>query len=395
MLLSPRVASAFAAPVLVLLTAAVLALSACFSSSSPPMSARQAPATSALGGDWLDGGSSLRRSHFERLLDVASQDPEAVALLERSARALHRQGPGDLFELLSVCDQGEADDGGHTFLKFDIGVFSLDVDSLLTPGKLSPVAQAQLDAASKGDDLMRLERKDFPDYILVKRSRVPRFCLARGIDVASAYEALLHELVHASLRDPHFATRKASESDEASFLETFVQAPGDEVDAYLAGSRARIRLDRGRGRVHRPLQPLLDDQGNLTAGRLIMARAILAPPPAGLGYAAGALRDARAKSLEAEAAERLTRQRVVDETIALRREQRRALETNVGVHQHNVAAHRQNAAQAQAAGNSAAAQQSLGKAREAEKLLADTQRQLPAVVASEARLTAESAQLKR
>ncbi|RYE93881.1 MAG: hypothetical protein EOO75_03370, partial [Myxococcales bacterium] len=378
MLLPPRVASVVAAPVLVPLIALILALAACSSLPSPPLSARQPPAASALAGDWLDGGSSLRRAHLERLLDVASQDPEAIALLERAAKALHRSGPGDLFELLTVCERGEADEGGHTFLKFDIGVFSLDVDSLLTPGKLSPVAQAQLDAASKGDDLMRLERQDFADYIMVKRSRVPHFCLARGIDVASAYEALLHELVHAALRDPHFTTRKASESDDASFLEAFVQAPGDEVDAYLAGSRARIRLERGRGRVHRPLQPLLDDQGNLVAGRLIMARAILAPPPAGLGYAAGALRDARRKSLEAEAAERTTRQRVVDETLALRREQRRVLETNVGVHQHNVAAHRQNAAQAQAAGQAAAAQQSLGKAREAEKLLADTQRQLPA-----------------
>ena len=375
------------------LTALPLALGACSSTpASPSLASRQPPPASALAGDWLDGGSTLQRAHFERLLDVASQDPEVRAFLERAAVALKRQGPGDLFGLLSVCNQGEQDEGGHTFLLFDIGVFSLDVDSLIA-GKASPQVQAQLDEAARQPDLMRIERRDSPDYVLLRRSRVPRICLARGISVASAYEALVHELVHASQRDPQLVMVPASQSDQASFLVAFVQAPGDEVDAYLTGARATIRLDHGRRRVHRALQPLLDDQGQPVADRATVARTILAPVPNGLGYATGALRDAYAKELEAENAEHDARQRVVNETLAIRREQHRVFESNVGVHQHNIAAYQQNATIYRSQGDRAGEQKALAGVQEATRLLTDTQRQLAAVVASEQRLTAESALL--
>lgn len=378
---------------------ACLVTSLCLSCSSTPRSApltqRRPPPEAALRGDWLGGSSSLRREHFERLLDVASQDPAAIALLEKSAVTLKRRNVADLFGLLSLCPEGGAEDaGGHTFFDYDLGVFSIDLETLAS-GKPSAQVQAQFEQVTSAPQLMRWTRQDFPDYVLVRRTMVPRICLVRTMDVVSAYETLLHELTHATLRDPHFALKKTSEVDEATFLEQFVQAPGDEVDAYVAGTRARIRVDKGRARVHKQFARFFDDQGNLTAARLLVARAILAPPPAGLGYAATSLRDARAKSHEAEVAELNARLRVVEATLSMRREQQRVLGKNAEVHAHNVSAFRQQAEVARQRGDAQAQREALAKADEAARQAAEVRQQLPIAEASLKRLELEAARLKQ
>jgi len=366
---------------------------ACAPPPSPPVAQRRPPAAASLRQDWLDGGSSLRRQHFERLLDVASQDPEAVTLLEKSAKILKRSGPGDLFGLLSVCPEGSSDgSGGHTFFDFDLTVFSLDLESIASK-TLSPQVQAQLDQATAAPDLLRWSRHDFPDYILIRRSKVPTICLVRSMDTSSAYETLLHELTHASLRDPHFSPKKTTEVDADTFLEAHVQAPGDEVDAYVAGTRARIRLDHDKGRVHKQLARFFDDQGNLTAGRPLVARAILGPPPAGLGYAATSLQGAVAKAREAEQAELNSRRRVVEALLQTRLEQQSVFKNNTSVHSRNVKVFQQNADIARASGDKAAQQAAEAKGQEAARQLEEIRRQTPLLEASIKRLQAEQASL--
>jgi hypothetical protein len=362
---------------------------------SAPLSGRAPPPAAALRKDWLDGASSLRREHFERLLDLVAQDPEAVALVQKAVVAFKRRDHGDLFPLFSLCPADTPkDSGGHTFFDFDLGVFSLDVESLAS-GKLSANAQAQLDEALGAPNLMRHVRKDFPDYVLIRRSMIPRICMVQGLDLTTAYETLLHELTHATLRDPHFSPKKASELDEPSFLEGAVQAPGDEVDAYVAGTRARIRLEKSRERVHKQLQRFFDDQGNLTGPRLQVARAILAPPPAGLGYAATSLQDAHARALEAENAEFSTRLQVVEATLTMRREQQQVFHKNAEVHAHNLEVHKQQADLARSKGDKAALAQAQQKSADAARSAEEVRRYQPVIDASLRRLEQESTLLKK
>ncbi|MCS6900031.1 MAG: hypothetical protein RMJ98_10125 [Myxococcales bacterium] len=362
---------------------------------SAPLQGRRPPPVEALSKDWLDGGSSLRREYFERLLDLVAQDPEAVALVQRAVTAFKRRDHGDLFDLFSICPEDTPkDSGGHTFFNYDLGVFSLDVESLAS-GKLSAHAQAQLDEVLASPTLMRYLRKNFPDYVLIYRSMVPRICMVRGLDLGTAYETLIHELTHATLRDPHYFPKKASETDEATFLESSVQAPGDEVDAYIAGIRARIRVEKNRNRVHRQLQRYFDDQGNLVAPRLQIARAILAPAPAGLGYAQSSLQDAYARALEAERAELFTRLQVVEATLVMRREQQEVLSKNAEVHAHNLKVYQQQAELARSKGDKASQIQTRQKTAEANRNAEEIRRMLPVVEASLRRLEQEAASLHK
>jgi hypothetical protein len=362
---------------------------------SAPLQGRRPPPAEALSKDWLDGGSSLRREHFERLLDIVAQDPEAVALVQKSVASFKRKDHGDLFGLFSLCPEDTPkDSGGHTFFDYDLGVFSLDVESLAS-GKLSPHAQAQLDEALAPPNLMRYTRKNFPDYVLIHRSMVPRICMVRGLDLATAYETLIHELTHATLRDPHFSTKKASETDEATFLEISVQAPGDEVDAYVAGTRARIRLEKNRNRVHKQLQRYFDDQGNLVGPRLQVARAILAPAPAGLGYAASSLKDAYARAIEAERAELSTRLQVIEATLTMRREQQQVLSKNAEVHAHNLKVFQQQAEIARSKGDKAGQAQAWQKSTEASRGVEEVRRMQPVIEASLRRLEQEAGALRK
>lgn len=362
---------------------------------SAPLLGRRPPPAAALRDDWLGGSSSFKRAHFERLLDLVAQDPEAIALVERAARDFRREGPSDLFPLFSICPEDTPrDSGGHTFFDFDLAVFSLDIESLAV-GKLSPRAQAQFDQALANPALLRYTRKDFPDYVLIKRSMIPRICLVRGLDLATAYETLIHELTHATLRDPHFSQGKASEQGAAAFLEQLVLSPGDEVDAYAAGTRARIRLEKSKERVHRALQRLFDEQGTLTAPRPLLGRAILAPAPAGLGYADTSLIDAQARAIEVERAELITRQKVAESTLAMRQEQRRVLTQNLDVHTRNGEVYRQQAESARARGDRGALAEAQRKGQEAAQAAAEVRRSLPLVEASIRRLEQEVTSLQK
>lgn len=362
---------------------------------SPPLAGRRPPPTAALQENWLQGSRTLRQQYFERLLDLVAQDPEATTLINQAVTAFKRREPGDLFRLFSLCPPDTPpDSGGHTFLDFNIAVFSLDIDSL-SSGKPSAQVQLQIDDLLKAPENMRVVQKNFPDYIMIKRSMIPKICMIQDMNLASAYQTLLHELTHATLRDPHTLPGSPMSMDESTFLEKLVQAPGDELDAYRVSIRARIRLDKSRENVYPQLRRFFNDQGDLTGSRIQLARAILAPAPVGLAYASTSMSGAYKEAIETERAEFATRLKLVEATLAARKEQQRIFLENIEIYTHNVEASKQRSALARSKGDKAGAVQAQQKGEEAARDAEAARRAIPVLQASIQRLEQESASLRK
>ena len=149
--------------------------------------------------------------------------------------------------------------------------------------------------------------------------------------VRAAYEALVHELTHALHRDPRAQPFDlASPADEARYALAVVQLPGDEVDAYATAARARARVDGGTGGLLPPLRTAFDAGGKLLASREALGRAVVAPPPAGLGYSEGMLlRSALSVARATEARTIDSKRRLLTTYADLRHAEQEALAKNV------------------------------------------------------------------
>jgi hypothetical protein len=354
-----------------------------------------APPQEALARDWLDGTGELTRARFDRVLGLAMADPEATRLVGAAVSAFHLEGPRGLLALLSVCSAELPEDGGgRTTSEYNIHVFSLDMATLVT-GARSPAFEAHLREVTTAPGVVRWTLEPGPDYVLVRRWLLPRVCLARGLDLATAYDTFVHELTHALLRDPHSRPRRPSDYEGAGeYLLDRVQMRGDEIDAYLAGSQARLRLGRGKVGLLAPIARSIGPAGEPLVSREQLAHAVLDPPPAGLDYARTALRDAYPQALAAERAELRARLQVVGQALAQRAAAVEVAEHNVAAHQHNAGLRRAQAAAARARGDAAGEQRFLEEAAGDERLLAASRAEAAAAAASRARLAAEEPALR-
>lgn len=337
--------------------------------------------------DWLDGDGRLTLPRFERVLTMGQRDPEVAALFAESVARLGRGRVAELFDRFSVCTPEQAQGlAGKTFLRTEVAVFSR-----------TPEMEAAAREQTRGPDLLGVRVVDTPDYLVVRRWVAPRICLVPGISLAGAYEALVHELVHALRRDP-FAAEQAADLtapglDEGTFSIARVQSPGDEVDAYVAASRARARLEGTNGVLLGPLQPLFDPSGVLRAPRDVLARTILAPAPTGLGYASGTMHAALAQARRDEADMLDVRRKVVAALVENKQKERAVHAQNVVIHTQNVGAFEHNIGVARQRGDAALEARTRAQLAEEQRLLLASKQSDQDAAAAGVRLAAELSSL--
>jgi hypothetical protein len=228
------------------------------------------------------------------------------------------------------------------------------------------------------------------DFIVVERTPLPQICIVPRLSVAEAYEAVVHELVHALRYRPRGRWDLArTPIDAPSFRQALVTGPGGELEAYTQSVGARIRLRHGR-LLASPLLVGFDPASG--APRMPpndLAALILAPQPGGLGYADGLLSGALVQARREVVDELAARRQLVETMIGERKSGAEILEKNVGVYQHNIEANRHNLGIARSRGDKALIQKSSAGLAEAESGLARTRAMLDAAHASEARLVEE------
>lgn len=303
---------------------------------------------------------------------------EAVARMGRGSRDALRAR-------FTLCAEGDAPGlAGKTFMR----------QEQLVVAKGEGWA-AEVQKAAHSDDLMDARVTDGVDYAVVERWVIPRICMQPALPLGGAVEALVHELTHALKRDPRrYPFDLTAQTDDVRYQLASVQLPGDEVDAYVAASRARVRLDGNNTGVLPPLRSSFDAQGRFVGSREGLAKAVVSAAPQGLGYGQGMLRNALAEARGAEISTLDSKRRLLATFADLRHDEQNQLTkiaatiaSNVGIHESNIGIAQQR--------KDAALEAKFKKARDDEKRkLDDTKAQLAASQASEQRIRAEIPQLE-
>lgn len=359
---------------------------------SVPRSVAEGPYAS----DWLDGEAAVTPAKVTRLFDLASRDPAAKAIVDESAASLAKGSRDRLATLFTRCapEVEASGEAGKTYLRWQSAVLSKDHATLLA-GAPSPELTAKIKELSATKQTLVARVEDHPDYVVVRRAEIPTICLVAPMPIAAAYEAMIHELVHARARQ---ATDEGPDpfahSTEEAYLTATVLSPGDEVDAYVAASGARARLDRTTKHLLPPLASSFDSNGRLLVKREEIARLVLASRPAGLGYADSGLRGAYARDKEAIAKLRASRREFVDQLLRGKKQELAGMDANVGVFRHNLGARRHNLEIARQRRDAAEIAKLTKEIADDERALRDLERVTPLVREGVSRLEKELAALR-
>ena len=350
---------------------------------------RPAPAVkNPLDADWLDGGSTISAEQLDRVLKLGDGDAEVSALV---AEARTQLGKGDgraLAERFSPCPPSATVEGGITTAAVSDVWMPLTVEDLsgATFGAETEKKLLELEKAPN----QKARRVRQPDFVLLERTSLPEICIAPRLSLANAYEAVVHELVHALRRDPRAArSLVATAADERAFLSAFALVPGGEVEAYTFSTRASIRLGHG-GKRTAPLLPSFDaSTGQPRATPAQLAELIIAPRPKGLGYAQGLLRGVFADAKKNQHEYLSSKRKAFETAQSERRTKLASLQKNVEVQTNNLDVHRYHLDLAGARGDKALGDRSRAGVAEAEKTLGELRKLIEAARASEKRLTEE------
>lgn len=347
----------------------------------------------ALDADWLDGASTIDAVHLGRILALGERDPEVAALFREAVKRLGGGHLEDFTGRFSPCPPTMGSESGFTSVKSLEAWIPRSLEDLAL-GKRSPSTDAELARFQSGRS-RDVRVTTHADFIHAERTLLPEICIVARLPVVDAYEAIVHELVHALGMDPQAKTRLAAVArDKHAYDLSFVLLRGGEVEAYTVSGRARLRLGYRGTRVAR-IQPFFDPRTAQPAlGQEALAEVILATPPKGLGYASGLLANAFDEARRELSAQRVAERSMLEQVLAERRANIGVFTTNVDVHTHNIAAHRHNLGVAAATGNQPLAAKSRAGLTAAERALADTRKLLEAARASEARLVGAVAGLE-
>jgi hypothetical protein len=337
---------------------------------------------------WLAGSPTITPEHLSRALALGARDREVTALVNEAVQRLAGGDPDRLASAFSPCPPGVTTEGGLTLLRSHDAYLPRTIEELAF-GTRHPRTAEDLAELQKGP-LRDVRVVDQPDFLVVERTLVPQICIVGRLSLASAYEAIVHELVHAVRNNPRDGSALAAKiDDEAAFRAALVAVRGGELEAYVVGTRARLRLGQ-RGVYLSPIIHLFDPRtGELAAPYPVLVDLILAPRPRGLGYADGLMRDSFLRARAELAEHHLRRRTIVERVLEERRGNIGVVLKNIDVHTHNLAAHRHNLELATARGSRALTETSRAGIKNAEEKLARSRAMLDAARASEVRLRDE------
>jgi hypothetical protein len=342
----------------------------------------------SLDADWLDGETTITAAHLQRVMALGSSDPEIVALFQEAEKRIGGGSFEGLAARFSVCGPDVKSEGGLTQVKSSDAWMSRPLEELAL-GKRSPKTVQDLAEAEK---IPVRDRRvvTYPDFLFVERTLLPNICIVARIPLVDAYDAVVHELVHATRVDPHATSELAAKSrEDGEYRTALVLLPGGEADAYRTGVRARLRMGY-LGNRRSGVQDLFDPaSAELRAPVAALAERILAPRPGGLGYADGLFRNAFEEGRHSLLEELSAKRSLVEQVLAERRANIAISAANIDIHTQNIEGSRHNLGVGTATKNAALIQQSRAGIEADQRGLAESHAMLDAAHASETRLLAE------
>jgi hypothetical protein len=243
-------------------------------------------------------------------LVLATQDETSRALLEKAMGKLGLKSFEELAKFVSACTPEQLSSKTQHGLAIGLwrNTIQYATEDDLRSGKAPEeyfrdrIEQDKRDQKAYATRISRIE----PDYVSLRHWVDPGLCLKNGISMLDQYDAFIHELTHLIETDYTQGEDMLAFKDVEDYALKTILAPGGEVDAFLAGTSARLRTLHAIQEVSPPLRPFFDENGNFNGDREGFARAILEPRGVGggMGYLDRHFREryARrlAKNLESE-----------------------------------------------------------------------------------------------
>ncbi len=220
-------------------------------------------------------------------LELASQDVQSRALLEKALGKLGLHSFDELVNYVTVCDDTKipATRRGQTEQKWQT-ITENATESDLRSGKApADYFRDRIEADRiKFNGLAIRMVEVHPDYVRARFWVEPSICLREGMSMIEQYETFIHELTHLVETDQLAEDDLLAYADLDDYALKTVLSPGSEVDAFIAGTSAQLRLVHSLTDIPVPFRIFFDEDGKFTGDRTAFAKVILAPRPAGMGY---------------------------------------------------------------------------------------------------------------
>ena len=245
-----------------------------------------APKPPALDKNWLDDDSTLTEEKFNRVIRLLEQDPETNILLDKAIELLGGKSTSDLYKIVKVCSTEVMGKAAGSVLPPENWMryrFVSKEDDLISGKEPKEIFKDEIEAVQKKAKYKRLNVVMAQDYALVSIATSDfTICMRPTISLLDAFVFFVHELEHFVEKD-RGVTDPLAYRDANDYFDKILQAPGDEVDAYIAGYRALIRLRKNRSDIRSDIAVFFDNEGNFVGSREAFAKLIL-DPVNGLGY---------------------------------------------------------------------------------------------------------------
>lgn len=247
-----------------------------------------------LNANWLDGGMVKMRGsqivttykiepkHIDRLVELMQKDTETKALYESFLSMFTPADPGALKKSLRLCRPEDAvDNGGQAQFKRSRyageggKVIGATIDDILSGLPPEEYFKDDIDQIEWHDTPSILRVSYHPDYVQVRPEWGVDICLTTKLTILQAYNALVHELAHVVKWERHKDFDMLKFADDEDYMYKVVLEPGDEVEAYIAGNRAQIRLESSLSGLMEEERPFFNAQGDFIGSREKYAKVIV------------------------------------------------------------------------------------------------------------------------
>lgn len=207
---------------------------------------------------WVNSKYSDAKIAFAPIRRMMLVDPKAKILLNDVEVTLKNHGIKSVEEIVTVCQ--EDDEGASGFFNQDI--LSLDQRSAI-PGIPSQDWSAEVKAQLQTAYSSKIVKLPFMEFVLITGR--PTVCVMARESIQGAYQVFVHELTHFLKTDP-FKTQEVlmNLTSYEEWLESTVNLPGGEFDAFEADLGAAVRLLKRLGITNPNLaHPFNDEDGEL------------------------------------------------------------------------------------------------------------------------------------
>lgn len=240
---------------------------------------------------WLGDKSELSKEAFDRLVKFAEADALVKPVLDRALVRIGATHVDELFKFVRVCDEKTL--GGvkgkvlfNNMTGDATGIYALAIqeDDMLSGTSTEQALKSDIDSIVSKLVYKYAHVVYAVDYatVSVRLADDIAICLANDLNLGQAYELFVHEVTH--FADIEFnADDILAYRDEADYVLQVQLRRGEEVDAYIAGCTARIRLEQNRENICYSLHSFFNDAGEFTGSREAASRMIL-DPIIGYGY---------------------------------------------------------------------------------------------------------------